>query len=249
MVKAKRNKLSSNFKKAAEEKFKEYDQKLEALSKINVPEAIEESVQAKVIYKEISLFTTPSPTTIDDLLEMELKIKLYNMMHQKKYSRTYYSSNKPRPDTKPVVSNIAETLKKGSPFAPDSEPPLRPYKLWKKARYEEAFRKSNQMHPTFEKSSLPKLLPKKIIKEDLECNVDKIKDEVGNPCPQSTPQAPPSFNIYTPHVTYPKEVDKTLGTPMEDEPLDQMKLEHVGLNNHSIFVSSKEVHSFDEPEP
>nr|GEU29954.1 zf-CCHC domain-containing protein/UBN2 domain-containing protein [Tanacetum cinerariifolium] len=37
----------AKFKKAVEKKFKEYDQKLEALSIINVPEAIDESVQAK----------------------------------------------------------------------------------------------------------------------------------------------------------------------------------------------------------
>nr|GEV15155.1 hypothetical protein [Tanacetum cinerariifolium] len=91
---------------------------------------------------------------------------------------------------------LAETLKKDSPFAPNSdtnEPPLRPYQLWKKARYKEAFRKSDQMHKTFEKSSLamthklddiiklPKSLPKKTIKEDLECDVDKMKDAVGDP--------------------------------------------------------------------
>ncbi|GKF33605.1 hypothetical protein Tco_0106805 [Tanacetum coccineum] len=47
MVKAKQNKCKSNFKRAVEQKFKEYDQKLEALSSINVPEAIKEAVQAK----------------------------------------------------------------------------------------------------------------------------------------------------------------------------------------------------------
>nr|GEV95603.1 hypothetical protein [Tanacetum cinerariifolium] len=93
-----------------EKKFKEYDQKLEALSTINVPDAIEESVEAKVLTKmkkqlpthvpkagatfikprlnnnvlevmknnQINLFTTPLPTTTNDLLEMKLKIKLYN---------------------------------------------------------------------------------------------------------------------------------------------------------------------------
>nr|GEU32146.1 zf-CCHC domain-containing protein/UBN2 domain-containing protein [Tanacetum cinerariifolium] len=36
---------------------------------------------------------------------------------------------------------------------------------------------------------------------------------------------------------------------MEVEPLDQTKLEDVGLNNHSIPVSSRKVPSFDEPDP
>nr|GEW06479.1 ribonuclease H-like domain-containing protein [Tanacetum cinerariifolium] len=154
---------------------------------------------------------------------------------------------------------LAETLKKDSPFAPNietNEPPLRPYQLWKKARYKEAFRKSDQMHKTFEKSSLamthklddiiklPKSLPKKTIKDDLEyegCGRRSI--------PQSTPQVLLSFKVYTSPVTYPEEVDETLGTPMEEEPLDQTKLEDVGLTNHSISLSSREVPSFDEPEP
>ncbi|GKC73334.1 hypothetical protein Tco_1119217 [Tanacetum coccineum] len=249
MVKAKRNKLSLNFKKAAEQKFKEYDQKLEALSKINVPEAIEESVQAKVMSEMKKQRPTHVPKAIANYVKHRLKnimLEVIKRLCVETSSKNLVTASKcPRDGVrdssdgvkvadikKPKYDSTAETLKKGSPFAPDSEPPLRPYKLWKKARYEEAFRKSSTN--TYD--------------EHLG-NVDKTKDEVGNPCPQSTPQAPPSFDVYTPHVTYPKEVDKTLGTPMEDEPLDQMKLEHVGLNNHSIFVSSKEVPSFDEPEP
>ncbi|GJV44099.1 hypothetical protein Tco_1428635 [Tanacetum coccineum] len=52
-------------------------------------------------------------------------------------------------------------------------------------------------------------------------------------------------------MTYLEEVGETLGTPMEVEPLDQTKLEDVGLNtcNHDIPLSSREVPSFDEPEP
>ncbi|GJR67399.1 hypothetical protein Tco_0013464, partial [Tanacetum coccineum] len=52
--------------------------------------------------------------------------------------------------------------------------------------------------------------------------------------PQSTPQVLPSFEEYTPPVTYPEEVDATLGTPMEEEPLDQTKLEDVGTDNANI---------------
>ncbi|GJX40888.1 retrovirus-related pol polyprotein from transposon TNT 1-94 [Tanacetum coccineum] len=104
---------------AVKQKFKKYDQKLEALSSINAPEAIEEVVQAKVMTEmkkqlptyvpttivkffnprlnksmrevmkntQISLFTKPSPTTADDLSEMELKLKLMNRMHQNKKKR------------------------------------------------------------------------------------------------------------------------------------------------------------------
>ncbi|GJY16781.1 ribonuclease H-like domain-containing protein [Tanacetum coccineum] len=121
---------------------------------------------------------------------------------------------------------------------------------------------------------LPKSLPKKTIKEDLECeivmvkiprcmsflgstntydehlgDVDKMKDEVGNPCPQSTSQVLPSFEVNTPPVTYPEEVDETLGTLIEEEPLDHTKLKDIGLTNRNISLSSREVPSFDEPEP
>ncbi|GJZ74773.1 hypothetical protein Tco_0639238, partial [Tanacetum coccineum] len=80
ITKARHTKL--NFKKAVEKKFKEYYQKLESLSTINVFEVIEETVQAK--NNQIILFTTPSLTTTNDLLEMELKIKMYYRMYQNK---------------------------------------------------------------------------------------------------------------------------------------------------------------------
>ncbi|GKB79531.1 hypothetical protein Tco_0946426 [Tanacetum coccineum] len=60
-----------------------------------------------------------------------------------------------------------------------------------------------------------------------------------------------SFEVYTPHVTFPKEVEETLRTPIEVEPLDETQLEDLGLNtcNHDIPLSSREVPSFDKPEP
>ncbi|GJY19460.1 hypothetical protein Tco_0390951 [Tanacetum coccineum] len=78
-----------------------------------------------------------------------------------------------------------------------------------------------------------------------------MKDKVDNPSPQSTPQVLPSFEVYTPPVTHPEEVEKTIGIPMEVEPLDHMKLEDLGLNtcSHDLFPSSKEFPSIDEPEP
>ncbi|GKD34414.1 hypothetical protein Tco_1249923 [Tanacetum coccineum] len=74
---------------------------------------------------------------------------------------------------------------------------------------------------------------------------------VENPSPQSFPQVLPSFEVCTPSVTYPEEVEETLETPMEVEPLDQMKLKYVGLDtcNHNIPFSSREFLSFDEPGP
>ncbi|GJT22807.1 hypothetical protein Tco_0892744 [Tanacetum coccineum] len=76
-------------------------------------------------------------------------------------------------------------------------------------------------------------------------------DKVGNLNPQSTPQILPLFEEYTPPVTYPEEVEETLGTPIEVEPLDETQLEDLGFNtcNHDIPLSSREDPSFDKPEP
>ncbi|GJW82938.1 hypothetical protein Tco_0156083 [Tanacetum coccineum] len=147
---------------------------------------------------------------------------------------------------------LDETLKKGSPFAPADEPPLRSYHLWKKARDEEALRKSDQMHQTCEKSSLamthklddminlPKSQPKKTYDEDLESEIVMVK-------------MPSCMSFLDCRNAYdePIEVKETLGTPMEIEPLDETQLEDLGLNtcNHGIPISSREVPSFDEPEP
>nr|GEU71870.1 ribonuclease H-like domain-containing protein [Tanacetum cinerariifolium] len=81
--------------------------------------------------------------------------------------------------------------------------------------------------------------------------IGDIEDKVDNPSAQSTPQVLLSFEVYTPPMTYPKEVDETIGIPIEIEPLDRMKLEDLGLNTccHDLFLSSKELFSVDEPEP
>ncbi|GJT00365.1 hypothetical protein Tco_0821534 [Tanacetum coccineum] len=75
-------------------------------------------------------------------------------------------------------------------------------------------------------------------------------DKVENPNPQSTPHVLPSFEEYTPPVTYPKELEETLGTPVEVEPLDETQLEDLGLNtcNHDLPLSRK-VPNLDEPKP
>ncbi|GJT57899.1 hypothetical protein Tco_0992953 [Tanacetum coccineum] len=74
-------------------------------------------------------------------------------------------------------------------------------------------------------------------------------DKVENLNLQNTPQVPPSFEEATSLVTYPGEVDETIGTPIEVEPLNEIKLEKVGLNcNHNTPLSSREVPSFDGPE-
>ncbi|GJR09791.1 hypothetical protein Tco_0792443 [Tanacetum coccineum] len=81
-------------------------------------------------------------------------------------------------------------------------------------------------------------------------SLSTMDNEVGVTSPKSTTQTLPSFEEYTPPMTYPEEVEKTLGTPIEVEPLNETKLEEVGLNcNHNTPISSREVPSFDGPEP
>nr|GEU97856.1 reverse transcriptase domain-containing protein [Tanacetum cinerariifolium] len=77
-----------------------------------------------------------------------------------------------------------------------------------------------------------------------------MDNEVGVTSLKITTQTLPLFEEYTQPMTYPKEVEKTLGTSIEVEPLNKTKLEEVGLNcNHNTPFSSREVLSFDGPEP
>ncbi|GJT62964.1 hypothetical protein Tco_1006497 [Tanacetum coccineum] len=88
---------------------------------------------------------------------------------------------------------------------------------------------------------------------DYDEHVDSLStmdNEVGVTSPESTTQTLPSFEEYTPPVTYLEEVEKTLGTPPEVEPLKETKLKEVGLNcNHNTPLSPREIPSIDEPEP
>ncbi|GJR20925.1 hypothetical protein Tco_0969452 [Tanacetum coccineum] len=81
--------------------------------------------------------------------------------------------------------------------------------------------------------------------------IGDMEDKVDNPSPQSILQVLASFEVYTPLVTYPEEVNENIGIPVEVEPFDHMKLEDLGLNtcNHDIPLSSREIPSVDEPEP
>ena len=89
-----------------------------------------------------------------------------------------------------------------------------------------------------------------IIQDEHIGDLDTRNDEVSNISPLNTPQVLPSFEAHTPPVTYPEEVEETLGIPMELEPLDQAPLEDIGLNTYSdnLTPSSREFPSVDEPE-
>ncbi|GJY95507.1 hypothetical protein Tco_0511868 [Tanacetum coccineum] len=108
----------------------------------------------------------------------------------------------------------------------------------------ETLRKSDQLHQTFEKSSIAMTHDEPI------GDLDMMEDKVDNPSPQCTPQVLPSIKLYT-SVDSPEEVKETIGIPMEVELLDHMKLEDLGLNTNTydLFLSSKGFPSVDEPEP
>ncbi|GKD15454.1 hypothetical protein Tco_1199861 [Tanacetum coccineum] len=95
-------------------------------------------------------------------------------------------------------------------------------------------------------------VPRCIASFDYDEHVDSLRtmdNELGVTSPESTIQTLPSFKEYTPPVTYQEEVEETLGTLVEVEPLDETQLEDLGLTtyNHDISLSSKEVSCFDEP--
>nr|GEV23663.1 zinc finger, CCHC-type [Tanacetum cinerariifolium] len=92
--------------------------------------------------------------------------------------------------------------------------------------------------------------PTSIISDETIANDDMVRVQVGVTRPKNTIQTLPSFEEYTPPVTYLEEVEKTLGTLVEVELLDKPKLEEVGLNcNKKTPLCSREVPSFDKLKP
>ncbi|GJU08195.1 hypothetical protein Tco_1124625 [Tanacetum coccineum] len=65
-------------------------------------------------------------------------------------------------------------------------------------------------------------------------NLSTVDNEVGVTSPESTTQTLPSFEEYTPLVPYPKEVEKTLGTP-------------IGLESKEVSPLGEELSLFDRP--
>ncbi|GJS67510.1 hypothetical protein Tco_0682074 [Tanacetum coccineum] len=70
-------------------------------------------------------------------------------------------------------------------------------------------------------------------------DLDMMKDKVDNPSPQSTPQVLPSFEVYTPPVTYPEEVEEALGTPIQVKPLEETQLEDLGWNTYASLGNER----------
>ncbi|GJY49989.1 hypothetical protein Tco_0439945 [Tanacetum coccineum] len=106
------------------------------------------------------------------------------------------------------------------------------------------------MHQNCEKRSLamthklddmiefPKSQPRETYKKDLECEMVMVKVPRCMSFLDST-------NAYDELI----EIEETSGTRMEVEPLDQTKLEDLGLTNHNISLSNREIPSVNELEP
>ncbi|GKD76850.1 hypothetical protein Tco_1339471 [Tanacetum coccineum] len=97
MQKAKQNMREINFKKAVIQKFREYDQKLEALTNFNVSEAFEKTVQAKVLTEMKKLLPTHIP-----------KAGVYRKKRQKDVDEP--SSRSSRRNKSPMVHAQVDTL-------------------------------------------------------------------------------------------------------------------------------------------
>ncbi|GKA89055.1 hypothetical protein Tco_0810867 [Tanacetum coccineum] len=97
-AKGEQNIRKFNFKKAFVQKFKEYDQKLEALTNFNVSEAFEKGVQAKVLTEIKKLLPTHIPNAIANYVKprlntsmLENKLNDTHTTHQQLYDTLYES--------------------------------------------------------------------------------------------------------------------------------------------------------------
>ncbi|GJY48380.1 hypothetical protein Tco_0438336 [Tanacetum coccineum] len=81
-----------NFKKAVAQKFREYDQKLEALTNFNVFEAFEKAVQAKVLTEIKKLLPTHIPSAIANYVRPRLNTSVLEVMKTKQINLFTQSS-------------------------------------------------------------------------------------------------------------------------------------------------------------
>ncbi|GJY57248.1 hypothetical protein Tco_0456363 [Tanacetum coccineum] len=86
MQKAKKNMRKINFKKVVAQKFKEYDQKLEALTYVNVSEAINKVAQAKVLTEMKNLLLTHVPKVLANYVKPRLNNSVLELMKNNQIS-------------------------------------------------------------------------------------------------------------------------------------------------------------------
>ncbi|GKD18508.1 hypothetical protein Tco_1207666 [Tanacetum coccineum] len=119
MQKAKENMRKINYNKVVAQKFREYDQKLEALTNFHVFEAFEKAVQARVLTEIKKL----PPTNISkavvkyDRPRLNTNLKLLNIIHLNKSNETHTTHQK-------LYNTLYEsiTLDQDSLNAQDAEP-------------------------------------------------------------------------------------------------------------------------------
>ncbi|GKD29803.1 hypothetical protein Tco_1240581 [Tanacetum coccineum] len=92
MQKAKKNMRKFNFKKAVAQKFKEYDQKLEALTNFNVSKAFEKAVQAKVLTEIKNLLPTHISNAIANYVKPRLNTSVLEVMKNNQINLVTQSS-------------------------------------------------------------------------------------------------------------------------------------------------------------
>ncbi|GKA55460.1 hypothetical protein Tco_0754409 [Tanacetum coccineum] len=80
MQKEKKNMRKINFKKAVAQKFKEYAQKLETLTSVNISEVIEKDVQAKVLTEMKKLLTTHALKVVANYVKPRLNTSMREVM-------------------------------------------------------------------------------------------------------------------------------------------------------------------------
>ncbi|GJZ74935.1 hypothetical protein Tco_0639400 [Tanacetum coccineum] len=158
----------------------------------------------------------------------------YPRTHSTSHSETY-APYKPSPKMNPFEQPPCL----GSTFVSET--------LRKSDQMHQIFKKSSlaMTHKLDNIIELSKSQSKKTYKEDLEYEIvmvkmpkcmawldaynepigdlDMMEDNMDNPSPQSTPQVLLSFEVYTPPMTHPKEVDETIGIPMEVPKVDEPK--------------------------
>ncbi|GKB85674.1 hypothetical protein Tco_0957946 [Tanacetum coccineum] len=81
-----------HFKKAVAQQFREYNQKLEALTNINVSKALEKAVQARVLTEIKKLLPTHIPTAIANYVRPRLNTSVLEVMKNNQISLLTKSS-------------------------------------------------------------------------------------------------------------------------------------------------------------
>ncbi|GJW72087.1 hypothetical protein Tco_0129004 [Tanacetum coccineum] len=161
MQKAKKNMRKINFKKAVTQKFREYDQKLDALTNFNVSEAFEKAVHAKVLTEIKKLLPTHIPNAIAKYVKSHLNTSILDDP-----SNNYEGENKKkrRKDVSEPSSRSSRRNRSPVVIVKDDTPALQPL---------------DQANILIQKHSKPEWFPKKYTNDvELKYHVSQLKAAV-----------------------------------------------------------------------